>query len=73
MAKAVFQLETITCPMCVKKIESALGKTAGVSSAQVLFNSSKVKAEFDEAQVSAEQLQEIITKLGFQVLSSKIS
>ncbi|WP_042357380.1 heavy-metal-associated domain-containing protein [Bacillus rubiinfantis] len=73
MAKAVFQLEPLTCPSCVKKIESILNKTPGVESARVLFNFSKVKAEFDESQIQAAQIKETITKLGYMVLSEKVS
>lgn len=73
MKKAVFQLETVTCPSCIKKIEVALNKTAGVALAKVLFNSSKVKIEFDEAKVQGKDLEEIIKNLGYEVLSSKVS
>lgn len=73
MTKAVFQLETLTCPTCVKKIESALNKLQGVSSVKVLFNSSKVKAEFDDAQVNVDEIREAIINLGYDVLSSKVS
>ena len=73
MSKAVFQLEPLTCPSCIKKIETTLNKTTGVESAKVLFNSSKVKTEFDNAQIEASQLEETIKKLGYPVLSSKFS
>jgi copper chaperone len=73
MTKAVFQLEPLTCPSCIKKIETTLNKTAGVDSAKVLFNSSKVKTEFDETQIEASQLEEKIKKLGYPVLSAKVS
>lgn len=73
MKKAEFQLETVTCPSCIKKIESALSKAEGVASAKVMFNSSKVKADFDESKTSAGKLQDIIVKLGYSVLSSRIS
>lgn len=73
MKKAVFQLEPLTCPSCVKKIESTLDKTNGISSAKVLFNSSKVRAEFDENQIDAAKIEETITKLGYEVQSTKVS
>ena len=73
MSKAVFQLEPLTCPSCIKKIETTLNKTVGVDSAKVLFNSSKVKTEFDESQIKANQLEEMIKKLGYEVLSAKVS
>lgn len=73
MAKAVFQLEDLTCPSCIKKIETTLNKTAGVHSAKVLFNSSKVKTEFDATQIEAKKVEETIEKLGYEVVSTKIS
>lgn len=73
MRKAVYQLETLTCPSCIKKIESTLNKTDGVLNAKVLFNSSKVKTEFDETIIEAEKIQEIVQKLGYQVLSAKVA
>ncbi|MBM4764399.1 heavy-metal-associated domain-containing protein [Bacillus sp. B15-48] len=73
MTKAVFQLEPLTCPSCIKKIESSLNKTAGVESVKVLFNSSKVKTEFNGETVKAGQLEQVIKKLGYDVLSSKVS
>lgn len=72
MSKAVLQLETLTCPSCIKKIETALNKTAGVDSAKVVFSSSKVKVELDEAKVDVNQIEGTINKLGYQVLSSKV-
>ena len=73
MSKAVFQLEPLTCPSCIKKIETTLNKTAGVDKVTVLFNFSKVKTEFDESQIEASQLEAMIKNLGYQVLSAKVS
>ena len=73
MSKAVFQLEPLTCPSCIKKIETTLNKTAGVDKVTVLFNFSKVKTEFDNSQIKASQLEEIIKNLGYQVSSAKVS
>ncbi|MCH1713936.1 MULTISPECIES: heavy-metal-associated domain-containing protein [Lactococcus] len=53
-------------------MEGAMMKTVGVKSAKVLFNASKVKAEFDENVVNANQLLSKIEKLGYPVQSSKI-
>ncbi len=73
MRKAVYQLETLTCPSCIKKIEGVLGREAGVEEVKVLFNSSKVRAQFNEDVVSANQLQAVIEKLGYPVLAAKTS
>jgi len=66
-----FQLETLSCPTCITKIEGVLNKEAGVEKAKVLFNSSKVKVEYDEDKVSSNRLAEVIEKVGYPVLSSK--
>ncbi len=71
MVKTTLQLEQITCPTCVKKIEGALARTEGVEKAKVSFTTSKVKAEFDESKVKADDIKQVIEKLGFEVISIK--
>lgn len=71
MTKSTFQLETVSCPSCVAKIEGALKKTPGVTQSEVLFNSSRVKAEFDEGKISADAIKQTIESLGYKVLSVK--
>ena len=73
MKKAVFGLEPLGCPSCVKKIENTVRKMHGVQEVKVLFNSNKVSAQFDEGVVQAEQIHEVITKLGYPVVSQKVS
>ena len=72
MRKAVFQLEPLTCPSCVKKIETAVGKVAGVESTKVLFNAGKVKVDFNEEMVQANEVENVIQSLGFPVQDRKI-
>ena len=73
MKTANYQLEPLTCPSCIKKIESTLNKQTGVLKARVLFHSNKVKADFDETIITPEQLQQVLEKLGYPVLASKVS
>ena len=73
MTKAVMQLETLTCPSCVKKIETALTKAGGVSEVKVFFNSSKVKVAFDETVINVDELNELIQKLGYPVIKTKVA
>ncbi|HLW32718.1 MAG TPA: heavy metal-associated domain-containing protein [Aequorivita sp.] len=67
---ARFQLETLTCPSCITRIEGVLNKEPGVEKAKVLFNSSKVKIDYDEEKVSSDRLAEVIEKVGFPIVSS---
>lgn len=72
MSKVVLQLETISCPSCIKKIEDAVSKMSGVESVKVLFNSSKVRADFDETNTSADAIKETVQKLGYSVENIKV-
>ncbi|MRJ47179.1 heavy-metal-associated domain-containing protein [Fundicoccus ignavus] len=73
MNSATIQLETLSCPSCLQKIESAVKGLNGVDkdSVKVMFNASKVKAQFDEDQVSLETINQAIEDLGYEVLKSK--
>lgn len=74
MQKAVIQLDTLTCPSCALKIEGAIKSLDGINkeSVSVLFNSSKVKVDFDETKVSVDQIGEVIIKLGYDVLKKNV-
>ncbi len=69
MKTVKFQLETLTCPSCIKKIEGVLNRKNGVENSKVLFHSSKVKVMYDEKKTSADELADTIQKLGYPVLS----
>lgn len=74
MAKATIQLETLTCPSCMQKIESAVKGTKGVNvdSVKVLFNSSKVKLDFDAEAAPIETIEQAIKKLGYPIIKTKV-
>ncbi|MDQ0427211.1 copper ion binding protein [Planomicrobium stackebrandtii] len=69
MTTVKFQLEPLTCPSCIKKIEGKVGKIDGVEEVKVLFNSSKVKASYNEEKVSSEELKKVIENLGYPVVA----
>lgn len=71
MTNKTYQLETVSCPSCIAKIEGAMKKTAGVTQCEVLFNTSRVKVAYDESLVSSEELKGKIAKLGYRILSEK--
>lgn len=71
MKHITLQLETLTCPSCMAKIDGMMKKTDGVVKAEVLFNSSRVKAEIDESIVSTTQVKQRIEALGYKVLGEK--
>ena len=73
MSKAVIQLEALSCPSCILKIEGAVKSHDGVDaeSVKVLFNASKVKLDFDENIVSLDKITDSIESLGYEVQTAK--
>ncbi len=71
MVSKTYQLETLTCPSCVAKIEGMLHRTKGVVDSEVPFNSGRVWVFFDEFVLDAGTIKNNIQKLGFKVLSSR--
>jgi copper chaperone CopZ len=67
MKTTKIQLETLTCPSCITKIETVLTREEGVENAKVLFNSSKVKVAYDAAKTNPDKLAGIVKKLGYPV------
>ncbi|BBC76532.1 heavy-metal-associated domain-containing protein [Lactococcus cremoris] len=73
MSKIIMKLDELSCPSCLAKIEGSMTGTKGVISAKVLFNASKVKAEFDENIVKSDELVTKVEKLGYPVQISKVT
>ncbi|NLY76617.1 MAG: heavy-metal-associated domain-containing protein [Tissierellia bacterium] len=74
MKSATIQLETLTCPSCMLKVEGALKNLDGIDkdTIKVSFNTSKVKLDFDENTVSIEEIENAISKVGYEVIKSKV-
>lgn len=71
MKTITYQLDTLTCPSCVAKIEKMMKKTKGIKESEVLFNTSRVRATFDDSALESEEIVNKIERLGFSVLSEK--
>ena len=74
MKAATIQLGTLTCPSCMQKIESAVKGLDGVEqdTVKVLFNASKVKLNFNEDRITINQIENAITKMGYEVKKSSV-
>ena len=74
MQKAVINLETLSCPSCLQKIENALKGLEGIKkeSIEVLFNSSRVRVNFDADIVTIEAIEKAIEDLGYPVIKSRV-
>lgn len=74
MSKATIHLESLSCPSCLQKIEVAVKGVDGVDSdsVKVLFNSSKVKLNFDDTMSPIDTIEQAIEKMGYSVIKSKV-
>lgn len=74
MKTATIQLETLSCPSCIQKIEGAMKTLEGVDqkTVKVMFNASKLKVSFDQDKVSIEDIEKSITRMGYGVEKSKV-
>ena len=74
MKTATIQLETLTCPSCMLKIEGAIKTLDGVDndSINVSFNSSRASLDFDEDKLSIDEIENAISKVGYEVKKSKV-
>lgn len=74
MSKATISLEALGCPSCLLKIESAVKGLKGIDkdTVKVMFNSSKVKTDFDENEVGIDEIEKAIEDLGYPVIKSKV-
>lgn len=74
MKKAILQLETLTCPSCMQKITNAVKQLPGVEtdSIQVLFNSSKIKLDFNETLLEVKDIEKAVTAIGYDVIKSSV-
>lgn len=73
MKQATLQLETLTCPSCIQKINNAVKSLNGVdiASVNVMFNASRVKLNYDNNKLALDDISNSITKLGYDVLKTK--
>lgn len=74
MSQGIITLETLSCPSCMQKIEGAVKSLNGVDkdNIKVLFNSSKVKVQFDENVLAIEDIEKAIQDMGYPVVKSKV-
>ena len=57
----------VTCPTCVVNIESFLGDVPGVDEVHVNFAAKRVTVQYDPAQATTEQMQQVIQDAGYQI------
>ncbi|MGI6252816.1 MAG: heavy-metal-associated domain-containing protein [Synergistaceae bacterium] len=73
MKTATIQLEALACPSCVQKIEGAVKSFDSVEkdSVKIMFNSSRVRFNFDSEKLALEDVEKTITGLGYEIKKSQ--
>ena len=69
MKQTIIQVQTLTCPSCVRRIELAVSKLVGVRQVDVKFNASKVVVLYEEENQTSTNIVETIEKMGYPCLS----
>ncbi len=74
MKQTTIHLEDLACPTCLVKIENGLKRVDGVlgDTVKVMFNSGRVRLNFDENKTSINELEQVIKNLGYVVKKSVV-
>ena len=68
MNKENVKISGMTCAACAQRIQKAVGKLDGVTSASVNFATEKLSVEYDNEKASALKIKETIEKIGYGVI-----
>ena len=64
----VLKVEGMTCNHCKAAVENAIRQLSGVESANVDLQKKTVTVQYDESQVSVQQMKEAISEEGYEVV-----
>lgn len=67
--KETYPVLGMTCASCVRKIETVLNKTNGVTEATVNFATEKVTIEYDNDKLNLNEIKKIIKSIGYELIT----
>lgn len=67
MRRQMLMLRKMNCPSCAGKLEKATRALPGMVAVSVSFGSGALHVQYDEAQVSEEQIRRVVRQLGLEV------
>ncbi|MGG5460654.1 heavy metal translocating P-type ATPase [Clostridium sp. B9] len=65
--KENFKVSGMSCAACASRIEKVLSKLQGMNSATVNFASESLQIEYDQDEISLNEIKETVKKLGFEL------
>lgn len=73
MTKVVFQVESMSCPICAEQLEAAVKSVRGVAEARVLFTLSRLKVVYDETVTNPAAIHGAIVGAGYRAKVGRAS
>jgi len=70
-ARITLKIKGIECPNCVMKLESIEDRLVGIRRAEASYHKGQMIVEYEEAQITVEQIKAEIHRLGYEVVSLK--
>jgi len=67
MENVTLSVQGMSCGHCVKAVEGSVGALKGISSVKVDLKAAKVDVEFNDQEVSLNQIKETIEDQGYDV------
>ncbi|MDP3795132.1 MAG: heavy metal translocating P-type ATPase [bacterium] len=68
MTKLVLKVKGMHCASCSTLIDKLIGKQPGVSAIQTNYGAEKTAIEFDETKITLEKIDELLHKLGYDLI-----
>lgn len=68
MQKVVLKVKKMHCASCSILIDKLVGKQPGVTSIKTSYGSEKTVIEFDETKITLEKIDELVNKLGYDLM-----
>ena len=68
MQKKTFRVPDMHCTNCVMRVESIEDDLPGIKEVSASYHKLNMIVEFDETQVSAEQIIAAVKKMGYEVI-----
>jgi copper chaperone CopZ len=69
MTKILFQIDSLDCAGCAKKIENKVSELKGIESIKVFPQLGKIRIVFDSNTLTSQQIEETILLVGYPVYS----
>ena len=66
--KFILKVRGMHCAACAVLINKVLGKQKGIFEASASFGAERVKLDFDSAVISLEQIQKIVSQMGYRLI-----